>query len=77
MFGGPGRPIPRASKRRDSSNWKRESGFQVQAKKNRLESEGRGNFEYSVVSDSQYVLLIMSCKVMDGFWKQITSVEEV
>lgn len=40
--------IPRVLNRKDSSIWKKELGSQVQAKKNRLESEGRGNFEYSV-----------------------------
>lgn len=75
MSRGLGGLIPRAPKKKDSSNWKRESGLQVPAKKNRLESEGRGNFEYSVVSVSQYVLWIISCRIMDGFWKETTSVK--
>lgn len=53
MSGGPGGLIPRVPNRKDSSIWKKELGSQVQAKKNRLESEGRGNFAYSVLSAFQ------------------------
>lgn len=75
MSGGLGGLISRAPKRKYSSNWKRELDLQVKAKKNRLDLEGRGNFEYSVVSDSQYVLWIISYRVMDSFWKESTSVK--
>lgn len=53
MSGGPGGLIPRVPNRKDSFIWKKELGSQVQAKKNRMESEGRGNFEYSVLSAFQ------------------------